>query len=254
MNKIIQNKKGKLIVFDGIDGCGKSSILKSALNVLSSRGKRVFDLVDYCKKNKELPSPEEFSDYDIIFLNEPSYSWVGLAIRKEITKNSDRLYSSFATADAFSLDRLIIYKRVIVPALEKGIDIFSDRSVTTSIVYQPIQINPKNPLEKPINIEKVLSLEGNKFALENRPDLLVIAKISVSEVIKRLKGDRFNIKNDDSIFENADFLQKASDRFMSGWFCNLFREKGSRVEYLATDENLSSETEEFIRLYDSLNK
>jgi len=219
---------GMFIIIDGLDGSGKSLIVNGLAEHFKNQGKKVFELKEFWKTSNSLPEPEELFGYDVIITAEPTYSMVGIAIRQEIIKNHNRNYSVLATATAFSLDRLILYKRIIIPLLEKGKIIIQDRSVTTSIVYQPIQAEP-------LSLAKVLGLEGNRLALENRPDLLIIADVNAEVCAERLAAR--SDKKDNAIFENLAFQKKAYKRFKSKWFRKLFEERGSKVVYLDADKS-----------------
>lgn len=233
--------KGFFIMIDGLDGSGKSTITNGLAEYLKNQGKKVFELKEYWKHHHSLPEPEELYNYDVIISAEPTHSLVGLAIREEIIRDNKRHYSALTTATAFSLDRLILYKRIIIPLLEKGKTIIQDRGITSSIAYQPIQAEP-------VSLENLLSLEGNKLAMEYRPDLILIVDIKAEDCLKRL-GKRSD-KNDSAIFENLAFQKKLYERFTSKWFRKLFEEQGSRVVYIDAAKDKESVLRQAISVYD----
>ena len=237
--------KGKLVVVDGIDGCGKSSLIQGLISSLEKQGKKVFSVSQHCKAHDSLPESSELMGYDIVVVAEPTRVWVGKAIREEITKSQMRKYSAIETATAFSLDRAVLYRRVIIPLLERGKVVISDRSVTTSVIYQPIQA------EK-IKLSQVMGLYGNRLALKYRPDLLIIATVDPHTAITRLKK-RLE-KDDNSIFDNAAFLEKAQARFTSGWFREFFEKKGSKVAYVDMNRTIEEEVADAVAHYDLLFK
>jgi len=237
--------KGFFVIIDGLDGSGKSLIVNGLAEHFKSQGKKVFELKEFWKTAHTLPEPEELYEYDVIISAEPTYSLVGCAIREEIIKNNQRQYSALATATAFSLDRLVLYKRIMIPLLEKGKTIIQDRSVTTSIAYQPIQAEP-------LSLAKVLGLEGNRLALEHRPDLLIIADVKADVCIERL-GKRDD-KKDNVIFENLAFQKKAYKRFKSKWFKKLFEEQGSKVVYLDASKPKEEVVSAAIKLFEEFSK
>lgn len=233
------------IIIDGLDGSGKSTIVGGIASFLKSKGKKVFELKEYWKHSHSLPEPEELYDYNVIVSAEPTFSLVGGAIRDELVKDNSRFYSAFTTATAFSLDRLILYQRIIIPLLKRGKTIIQDRSVTTSLVYQPIQAEP-------ISLKKLLSLEGNQLALKYRPDLLIIADLKPEICIQRLEAR--TEKKDGVIFENLDFQQKAYKSFHGKWFKKLFEEQGSKVIYLDAGKSKEEVVKDAIALYQDFSK
>ncbi|MBU1148755.1 hypothetical protein KKI23_01555, partial [Patescibacteria group bacterium] len=124
----------------------------------------------------------------------------------------------------------LLYQRVIVPALERGLFVFQERGVTTSIAYQPLQAEP-------IYLPEILSYEGNKLALKHRPDLLIITKLPAKLVIERLKNRL--AKKDDAIFENLPFLKKAANHFNSSWFRKIFEKEGTKVCIVDSSQSIA---------------
>jgi dTMP kinase len=246
MNQLKARKKGAFVMIDGIDGSGKGTLVQAlVLHVWREDPlRRILDLRSYGNKYHSLPQPGELKNYDIIVSSEPSFSLIGRAIRDEIIRNNKREYSAKATAQAFALDRSVLYRRVIIPAIEQGKLIFQERGVTTSICYQPIQ---KEPLE----LETILELEGNQLTLQYRPDLLLLTKIKPTVAIQRLK-ERTS-KNDHAIFERLEFLKKAQDRFEADWYRQLFVKKGSRVEYVDTNVTRDESVQATINMWCEFN-
>jgi thymidylate kinase len=97
--------------------------------------------------------------------------------------------------------------------------------VITSIVYQPL-------MENSYTLEEIKGLEGNKFCLNNAPDLLIITIVNPEVVIERLKTRK---KEDDAIFEQLEFQKKVKSIYESSWLKQLFEEKGSKVVFLDTN-------------------
>jgi len=229
---------------DGIDGSGKGTIIKALSDWALAKRMKVFDLKNYWKTKHTFPEPEEIKNYDVIISGEPTFSMVGQAIREEIVRDNNRSYSAWTTAQAFSLDREILYRRVIIPALEQGKIIFQERGVTTSMIYQPVQ---KEPLE----LEKILELSGNQLSLQYRPDLLIITLVDPKEAVRRLAE---RDKKDNTIFEKLPFLEKLSERFAAPWFREFMEKQGSEFVYLKTDKTVYDTMEESIKIWEKFYK
>lgn len=231
-------------MIDGIDGSGKGTIVKALADWALAKKMKVFDLKDYWKTKRVFPEPEEIKKYDCLISVEPTFSMVGQAIREEIVRDNDRHYSAWTTAEAFSLDREILYRRVIIPALAKGKIIFQERGVTTSIIYQPIQ-------KETLKLEKIMELSGNKLALEYRPDLLIVTLVNPKEALQRLAE---RSKKDNSIFEKLPFLEKLAKRFSAPWFRELMEKRGSKFVYLKTDKTVYDTIEEAVSVWEKFLK
>ncbi len=181
-------KKGFFIVIDGLDGVGKGTGITGIIKHLSNQGKRIFDLDKY---NYEMHFYPDFSneqvdgkpnpyfvnlnDYDVIRSSEPTFCGIGKTIRDEIIQKNGRDYSARITAWSYATDRLVLYKRVILPALESGKIVVQSRSFSTSITYQLLQAKTQN--ENYLGIEEILEIEGNKFVLDYMPNLLIVPTI-----------------------------------------------------------------------------
>jgi len=217
--------EGKFLMVDGLDGAGKGVVIDSLKEYFEKKEMKIFDLREYWKEKNEIPEVSEIMDYDVICSAEPTFSMVGKVIREEIVRDNQRKYSGLSTAHAFSLDREILYKKLLIPAKEAGKIILQERGVITSMVYQPIQ------LER-LNLKDIMNLPGNRLALQNAPDVLIITKVEPSVVIKRLR-DRG--KKDHAIFENLVFQRSVEERYESEWLKKLFENFKSKVVYLDTN-------------------
>lgn len=211
------------VIVDGIDGSGKGTIVNALAEARRAQGARVFDLREFAKSEHRLPEPKELDGHDIIVSAEPTHAWVGAAIRDEMVRDNGRSYSALATAAAFALDRLVLYRRVLLPARTRGLDIIQERSVTSSITYQPIQAEP-------ISLDDLLALEGNAFALANPPDLCIIVSTEPARAMQRLQLRA--AKQDAAIFEKLPILQQLHERYHAPWFKDLLTGRGWRIEYL----------------------
>jgi dTMP kinase len=226
------------IIIDGIDGSGKGTIIKEWKNYFESQNKKIFDLKEFWLQNNRHPEFSEIKDFDVLSSAEPTYVWTGKAIREEMIKNGND-YSAKSIANAYALDRLVLYKRLIVPFLKLNKTVIQDRSLSTSLCYQPLQ-------DGSITIEEVADIEGNRFALENAPDYLIIADLKAEEAMKRL-GDRIG-KKDDAIFEKKEFLLKAREVFLSEKFQNYFTQNKTQIKIFNSNQKLDIMKEESIKL------
>lgn len=216
---------GKFIMLDGIDGSGKSTVMDAWRDFLVRQGRSVCDVRAWSKERGSLPTLEDVREAEVLISAEPTHAWIGKAIREEIVKEGGD-YSGMSISQSFALDREVLYRRLIVPALAAGKIVLQERGISTSVVYQPIQ-------KKAVTLRRLVSLPGNAFALDHRPDMLLIMKMSPRQAMERIAG-RFD-KKDNSIFENLDFVTRAQKRFMSSSFRKLFEGYGTSVRYFPAD-------------------
>jgi dTMP kinase len=247
----MQPYKGKLIVLEGLDGIGKGTQVSALTDLFESEGKKVFDIHNFWTQYHFHPQFDsslkkyykDINSFDVLILAEPTYVGAGRSIREEAICENDRRYSALSTAQLYAIDRLVLDKRVTLPALNAGKIVIKSRSVVSSLVYQPVQAQEKG--EK-LTIEDVLALEGNTFAMRHSPNLLVIGTIkNPDELIKRLAERE---KKDDAIFENINFQLKIKPHYESKWLKDLFEKEGTKVEYLDAGISVESTKEQVVRI------
>ncbi|MBU4501363.1 MAG: dTMP kinase [Nanoarchaeota archaeon] len=223
----------KLILIEGIDGSGKGVIARTFKELAKEANLKIFDLKSYIKENKDFPEYDSIKDYDVILSAEPTYGWIGQAIRDELIRDNNRKYSALAVAHAYALDRKILYKRLLIKALEEGKIVMADRSVVSSIIYQPLQAKEQG---EELGLDDVLKLPGNKLAVEEYPpSLLIIAKLDPEKAIQRLESRE---KKDDCIFEKLEFQKKLQERYNSKWLKRLFEKRGTKVVYIDVNKTV----------------
>lgn len=224
---------------DGITGSGKSTILHAVMMWAEECNHKVFRLSEWT--DVEPPLFEKIKDNDVFFTYEPTRSWIGRAIRYELSRD-DQPYGGEEIAHAFALDRQIMYKRLIIPALKAGKTVIQDRGVSTSIIYQPV-------MPYGIPLEQILELPGNKLALEYAPDALVLTKIKAELAFKRISNREDESKG---VYSHLDFLKKQERRFKENWFHKLFENKGTKIYELDTSQDLKSTNNNAKKLIDQI--
>jgi len=94
-----------------------------------------------------------------------------------------------------------------------------------------------------------MRLPGNKLALQNSPNLLIIAQVAPETVMQRLSQRQ---KQDKAIFEEINFQRRVEQRYNSQWLKNLFENHGSKVVYLNTNfpKTVEETEEEAIKIWE----
>jgi len=174
--------KGKFIVLEGIDGCGKTTQINELSKWLPNSG--------LIKNNA-----------NVIKTREPGGSVLGREIREMILNNNKTNSPSFITELLlYSADRAEHISKVISPALKDGNWIISDRFSGSTLAYQGYG--------RAINIDIIKQLE-NIVCHNIRPDLTFFLDISPEESILRRKN-----KVPDRIeSEGLEFLKKVNHGF-----------------------------------------
>ncbi len=158
------------IVFEGIDGAGLTTHATLTEKFLQCMG------------------------FKVLLTKEPTDGLIGglirAALRKEWTADPATLQLLFAA------DRSRHVKKVIKPALKKGVHVISDRYLFSSLAYGSLNLSVE-----------WLKTVNSPFPL---PDITFLLDISPEEAVKRIKGERFAVE----LFEEIEKLSKVRKAFL----------------------------------------
>lgn len=172
-------KRGVFICVEGLDGCGKTTQTKLLVRRLRKKG------------------------YNVTYTAEPSRGEIGKFIKKHCLHGVKRV-SSIVEALLFAADRFEHVETEVVPALDEGKLVVSDRYVYSSLAYQGAAGLDLKWIE-----------EINEHAM--RPDLAIFIDVEPEIVIQRLKPKK-------SVMENLETQRKVREVYMK------FVEKGELVK------------------------
>ncbi len=172
-------RKGVFICVEGLDGCGKTTQTKLLVERLEKKG------------------------YDAIYTAEPSGGKIGSLI-KEYCLHGETRVSSIVEALLFAADRFEHVEKEVIPALNEGKLVVSDRYVYSSLAYQGAA---------GLDLEWIEKI--NEHAI--RPHLAVFIDVEPETVIQRLKPRK-------SVMENLGTQQKVREVYVK------FVEKGELVK------------------------
>tara|TARA_B100000459_G_scaffold29760_1_gene14330 strand:- start:1307 stop:1951 length:645 start_codon:yes stop_codon:yes gene_type:complete len=174
--------RGKFIVFEGIDGCGKTTQIEEISKWIPTSG-----LLR--------------GDSKLVKTREPGGSSLGKKLRNLILDNNkDNKPSSLAELLLYSADRAEHISKIISPALEKQDWVLSDRFCDSTLAYQGYGRN--------INLEIIKNIESIVCQGEY-PDLTIFLEISAEESFLRRK----NFIPDRMESEGIKFLEKVNEGF-----------------------------------------
>lgn len=162
-------KLGKFIVFEGIDGAGKSTAIESAKAFLNQK------------------------DIHSIVTREPGGTLVGEEIRRQML-HGELEYLPEAEVLLMFASRVHHLEEVIYPALQKGIWVLCDRFTDSTYAYQGGggQVGSSS-------ISRIEKIVQGAF----EPDLVLYLDISVTEGLKRATGTDYFERNLQEFYERV---------------------------------------------------
>ena len=176
-----KNRPGRLISFEGSEGCGKST--------------QITRLAEHFLKAKR----------EVITTREPGGTEIGEQIRNIIVHNSrgDEMCAETELL-LFTAARAQLVREVIAPALLRGALVLSDRYLDSSTVYQGIG---RNLAADPV-------AQINRFAIGDViPDLTVVIDVPEEVSFARLKTRASGLP-DRMERQNVDFYRKVREGYL----------------------------------------
>jgi dTMP kinase len=168
-------KKGCLIVFEGIEGSGKTTASRNLEKYLSTR------------------------DYKVQWTREPTISKIGTLIENFLTGSTQ--VAEEAIPLLFAADRADHTGRIILPAINKGAIVISDRYTYSSLAYQ------RSGMDKSFDQEWLETI--NKYAIT--PDLVLFLDISPEEGLNRI--GKWKRIHDDKFFEDIETQKRIREAY-----------------------------------------
>ncbi len=170
---------GKLLVIDGLDGCGKSTQL---------------DLLDtYLKSTGQAYKQISFPDYA-----QPSSALVRMYLGGELGGSADAV-NAYAASSFYAVDRYASYKRFWRDAYEAGTPIVAARYVTSNAIHQMTKL-PETDWDA--FLEWLEDYEYGRLELP-RPDAVVFLDMPI-EVSQRLMEQRYQGDNEKKDIHERD--------------------------------------------------
>ena len=176
-------KKGFMLVFDGSNGAGKTTVIKGVEKYLTLKG------------------------FDVLLTREPGGTPIGEKIREEILDPSTPEMCYMTELMLSGAGRAQHVQEKIMPALAQGKIVISDRFDAATFSFQHFA--------RGIDLDTIIKI--NDLALAGfMPDMNIILDLDPREGLKRVisRGEGLDRLED----EKSDFLAKARD----GYFCLLY--------------------------------
>ncbi len=204
-------QKGKFITIDGVEGSGKSTQIDFICNYLDSKG------------------------INVILTREPGGTELGEKIRDILLSTDTKSMHADTELLLMFAARNEHINTKIVPALENGDWVLSDRFTDSSYAYQGAG--------RGLDIERIAQLE--KWVLQDfTPDMTLLLDVPVelgmSRVESRGKKDRIEL-------ENIEFFNRVRDGYIS-----RSRKFPNRIKLIDSAKNIEHTTEQIKAVLDSL--
>jgi len=164
------NKNGFLVAFEGVDGCGKTTLIQAC----EQRLRVMYD--------------------DIVITKQPGGSSLGSVLYTSVGEQSTKI-TPMTEFLLFAADRAQHMHDVIIPAKNRGALILCDRMGDSSLVYQGYA--------KSVDIAFIQQVHAHIIGT-NKADLTIFCLISAKEAsmrrARRKNNDQFD-RRDDTFFD-----------------------------------------------------
>ena len=183
--------RGKFVVFDGGEGCGKSTQAELLASVLSNRGLRV------------------------LHVHDPGTTRIGLLIRHLLLDRSNRDMNMRCEMLLYMAARAQMMSELVLPALNEGKVVISDRFVSSTLAYQ---VGGERLTPKEIRRAADVAIQGRW------PDLTLILDIPVEGSSVRIDPqdvlpfpEGFRPRRDKDRIEERplDYHRQVRDRYLA---------------------------------------
>ncbi|HOM27343.1 MAG TPA: dTMP kinase [bacterium] len=170
-------KKGIIVSFEGIDGCGKTTLVKKFYDYLKSQ------------------------NYDVIILHEPGGTYIGEKIRELLLKKNNKI-TTFCELFLYLASRAQLIDEKIKKYLMEGKIIILDRYIDSTYAYQGYGRRIPLTLIKRIHksITRKIFLPDITFLIDEKPENLI-------EILKKKGKDRIEK-------ESIDFQKKVRNGYL----------------------------------------
>lgn len=168
--------RGRFIVFEGIDGAGKSSVIQAVAAALAEEGGR----------------PE------VVVTREETDTWLGEAVRRGVAEGMDPL----ATTLLFVADRAQHAPR-IRGDLDAGRHVLCDRFSPSTYAYQGVTLEGRVP-----DVERFL--DALHAPIDLTPDHVVLLDVDPAVGVARVAG-----RGAPTRYEKEAFLGKVRKRYLA---------------------------------------
>lgn len=200
--------QGKLITIEGVDGAGKTTVIKNVLKRLSNH-----------------------SELEFVYTREPGGNQIAEQIRKVILNQENSNMDAVTETLLYAAARRQHLIEDIKPMLEQGKVVICDRFVDSSIAYQGVGRGVGYGKVKQIN---------DLITDEIKPDLTLYFEIEPEIGLKRISDHRIDEVNRLDK-EEASFYKKVAQGYHQ-----LIKNDPERFEIINADQSISDTEDDVI--------
>lgn len=164
---------GRFITFEGGEGTGKTTQIKLLADYLTAKG------------------------IDVVVTKEPGGTEIGQELRRMLCTGDKDKFDAVAEALLYYADRRIHLQQKILPALERGCWVISDRFADSTTAYQYYGYNKRVPRK---TLEDLYEMTVGNFY----PDLTVILDIAPEVGLARSLKRNSNSSEQEIRFESRE--------------------------------------------------
>ena len=171
---------GRLITFEGLDGCGKTTQLEKAKDWLTEQG------------------------YDVLKTRQPGGTKIGRQIRSILLDPEHEELQPESELLLYLSDRIQHIQEIIIPAKANGKIVLCDRFHDSTIAYQGYG--------RGLNLNSIESVVANCIK-PYAPDLTILLSISPETVALRLEQRKEHAEKDRLDLESLNFFKRTAQGF-----------------------------------------
>lgn len=192
------------IALDGIDGCGKTTLSQGMYKAMTAMGRRVY------------------------LTREPGGTEVGMLLRQLLVNQKYSLEPETELM-LYCADRLEHQTKLVIPNIESGRDVISDRFLSSTYAYQVFGRGLDKDFLDYLSAKSVRRMPDITFIIDIAP------KTALERAIDRLRRD--GMLKDEGKFEalGIEFYNKVRDGFM--WYADT-HENVWKVDGMQPKENV----------------
>lgn len=192
--------QGKLITIEGLDGAGKTTVIKNVLSRL-----------------------ENHSELEFVYTREPGGNQIAEQIRKVILNQENSNMDAVTETLLYAAARRQHLVEDIKPMLEQGKIVICDRFVDSSIAYQGVG--------RGVGYDKVKQI-NDLITGEIKPDLTLYFEIEPEVGLKRISDHRIDEVNRLDK-EEVNFYKKVAQGYRQ-----LIKNNPERFEIINADQSI----------------